>query len=58
MSGCVCSVENLENSPTPLNHIRLAVILEALQSHKKADNVADDAAILFSLLARSVSSVH
>ena len=48
----VCSVENV---PTALNYTRVAVILEALQSHKKRDNAADDATTLFALLARSVA---
>ena len=46
----------MENVPSALNHSRVAVVLEALQSHKKRDNAADDAATLFALLARSVAT--
>jgi len=45
---CVGRVENL--SPATLNPLRVAVVLEALQSHKKSDIIADDAATLFALL--------
>jgi len=45
---CVCSVENV--LPT-LNPTRVAVVLEALQSHKKSDVTAEDAATLFALLS-------
>ena len=46
---CVCSVETVRTSLDP---VRVAVVLEALQSHKKSDLAADDAAVLFALLAR------
>ena len=46
----VCSVED---EPAALNLARVAVVLEALMSYKKYDNAADDATILFALLARS-----
>lgn len=49
----VCSVEDV---PSALNHARVAVVLEALQSHMKHDNAANDAATLFALLATSVST--
>ena len=47
----ICSVDNV---PTALNHVRVAVVLEALRSHKKYDSAAEEAGILFTLLARSV----
>jgi len=46
-------VYSVEAVPAALNPVRVAVVLEALQSHKKYDNAAEDAGILFALLARS-----
>jgi len=46
----------VEALPSQLNHVRLAVVLEALQSRKKSDTAAVDAGILFALLARSATA--
>jgi len=49
---CVC-VSSVETVSPALDASRLAVVLEALQSHKKSENTTDDAAVLCALLARS-----